>query len=618
MENAPGSDLWHTLIEADNYHALQLLEYLYAGKVDCIYIDPPYNGQQKDWKYNNDYIDPNDEYKHSKWLSMMKKRLKLAKKLLNPKNSVMIITIDEKEYLHLGCLLEEIFPDARMQMITSVISAKGVVRAGQFSRVEEYIYILEYGESALSQSVYNMLDNEIKKESDREIEWLGFRRRAPQAKRESRPNQFYPIFVKNEDGTIYSIGDVVKAGIDRNSVPVPEGCTALWPLSKNGDERLWSLVPEQARINLSKGYLKVNNWNAVRRTGTVYYLASGTIKDIEDNYATVIGRDSDGSIIAKYCAEGTTPPKRVWNMKSHNAETYGTSILSSIIGERFTYPKSIYAVYDVLRFFISQKSNALVVDFFAGSGTTLHAVNLLNAVDGGRRRCIMVTNNEVSAEEADALILQGQQPGDDEWNKLGICRYVTWPRTHCAIKGVDINGQLLAGNYNCELEKYIDVEGEITDLGNGKKFRGKVYRKTKLPVYPELADLKLADGFKTNAAFFKLNFLDKTSVALGRQFKELLSILWMKGGAVGRCPTLENEELPHMLVLPENRMAVLLDEIDYLDFQEQLSQYPEIQTVFIVTDSEAAYREMIRPYRDKDCYQLYRDYLDNFRINTGR
>ena len=92
----------------------------------------------------------------------------------------------------------------------------------------------------------------------------------------------------------------------------------------------------------------------------------------------------------------------------------------------------------------------------------------------------------------------------------------------------------------------------------------------------------------------------------------------MKGGAVGRCPTLENEELPHMLVLPENRMAVLLDEIDYLDFREQLSQYPEIQTVFIVTDSEAAYREMIRPYRDKDCYQLYRDYLDNFRINTGR
>ena len=106
--NASDSDLWHTLIEADNYHALQLLEYLYAGKVDCIYIDPPYNTGAKDWKYNNDYVDGADSYRHSKWLSMMQKRLKLAKKLLNPQDSVLIVTIDEKEYLHLGCLLEEI------------------------------------------------------------------------------------------------------------------------------------------------------------------------------------------------------------------------------------------------------------------------------------------------------------------------------------------------------------------------------------------------------------------------------------------------------------------------------------------------------------------------------
>ena len=92
--NAPDSDLWHTLIEADNYHALQLLEYLYAGKVDCIYIDPPYNTGAKDWKYNNDYVDSNDVYRHSKWLSMMKKRLLLAKRLLNPKDSVVVVTID--------------------------------------------------------------------------------------------------------------------------------------------------------------------------------------------------------------------------------------------------------------------------------------------------------------------------------------------------------------------------------------------------------------------------------------------------------------------------------------------------------------------------------------------
>ena len=138
VQNAPDSDLWHTLIEADNYHALQLLEYLYAEKVDCIYIDPPYNTGAKDWKYNNDYVDSSDAYRHSKWLSMMEKRLKIAKKLLNPNDSVLIVTIDEKEYLHLGCLLEEIFPEARMQMITSRINKKASTRVGQFARCDEY------------------------------------------------------------------------------------------------------------------------------------------------------------------------------------------------------------------------------------------------------------------------------------------------------------------------------------------------------------------------------------------------------------------------------------------------------------------------------------------------
>lgn len=163
VRHAKNDQLWHALIQADNYYALQLLAYLYPASVDCIYIDPPYNFGAKDWKYNNDYVDTSDTYRHSKWLSMMKRRLLLAKRLLNPKDSVLIVTIDEKEYLHLGCLLEELFPEARMQMVTSVISAKGVVRVGQFSRVEEYIFIIELGDSKLVPVEYNMLDSELKK-----------------------------------------------------------------------------------------------------------------------------------------------------------------------------------------------------------------------------------------------------------------------------------------------------------------------------------------------------------------------------------------------------------------------------------------------------------------------
>ena len=577
--NAPDSDLWHTLIEADNYHALQILEYLYAGKVDCIYIDPPYNTGARDWKYNNDYVDSNDQYRHSKWLSFMERRLKLAKHLLNPQDSVLIVTIDEKEYLHLGCLLEEIFPGANMQMITTVISAKGVVRAGQFSRVEEYIYVIGFGVSSVQPGIFNMLENEVKKESDRPIEWLGFRRRAPQAKRNSRPNQFYPVFVSNTDGKIVSIGDVVKHGVDRNTVPVPDGCTALWPLSKDGDERLWSLVPEQARHNLKKGYLRVNNWDKESRTGTVYYLPSGTIDDIESGKAQTVGYNQDGSVNAVYHSEGTTPPKRVWNMKTHNAETYGTNILNAIIGKRFDYPKSLYAVHDVLRFYVGNKPSALIVDFFAGSGTTLHAVNLLNAEDGGHRRCIMVTNNEVSDAEAKALTKQGYKPGDDEWEKLGIARYVTWPRTVCSIEGHDVNGKPLKGKY----------------LGS---------------------DAPMSDGFKVNAAYFKLGFLDRNAVALGRQFKELLPVLWMKAGCVGHCPqTRDDADTPDIMILPQNKMAVLVDEASFALFEEEIQGHPEIETVYIVTDSERGYKDMAHSLDVRNTYQLYRSYLDNFKIN---
>ena len=570
-------------IRDSNYHALQLLEYLYAGKVDCIYIDPPYNTGAKDWKYNNDYVDGNDAYRHSKWLSFMQRRLQLAKKLLNPADSVLIVTIDEKEYLHLGCLLEEMFPEARMQMITTVISAKGVVRTGQLSRVEEYIFILEWGGSCVCSSIYNMLDDEVKKESDRSIEWLGFRRRAPQAKRNSRPNQFYPIYVNNVDGKIASIGDVVQRGIDRNSIFVPDGCTALWPLSKDGDERLWSLVPEQARLNFEKGYLKVNNWNSANKSGTVYYLPSGTIKDIENGKATIVGYNTDGSVEAKYHSEGTTPPKRVWNMKTHNAETYGTNILNAIIGKRFDYPKSLYAVHDVIRFFVANKPNAIIVDFFSGSGTTLHAVNLLNAEDGGHRRCIMVTNNEVSADEAKMLKDKGYQPGDAEWEKLGIAHYVTWPRTVCSIKGQDVNGNPLKGDY----------------LGSEPP-------------------MHMADGFKANAAFFKLGFLDPTAVSLGMRISEMLPTLWLKTGAKGKCPELIGEQVPDMLILPENQFAVLINENTFADFAEKLAEHPEIQTVFLATDYEVNYQSMVKNLNVENAYQLYRDYLDHFRVNRGR
>ena len=171
---------------------------------------------------------------------------------------------------------------------------------------------------------------------------------------------------------------------------------------------------------------------------------------------------------------------------------------------------------------MKNNKTALIVDFFAGSGTTLHAVNLLNAEDDGQRRCIMVTNNEVSEDEAKSLKNKGYNPGDDAWEALGIARYVTWPRTVCSIEGHNINGKPLEGTY-------------IT------------------------TEESMADGFKANAAYFKLGFLDKTSIALGRQLAELLPVLWLKAGAYGVCPRLQDEKLS-MMILPDNRFAILMNE----------------------------------------------------------
>ena len=585
--NAPDSDLWHTLIEADNYHALQLLEYLYAGKVDCIYIDPPYNTGARDWKYNNDYVDSSDTYRHSKWLSMMQKRLKIAKKLLNPKDSVLIVTIDEKEYLHLGCLLEEMFPEANMQMISTVINPKGNRRDNEFSRCEEYLFFVYIGNSAIVSNGSDMLrgdNNGDIEEKDKSVRLRGLLRQASNhGKRIDRPNLFYPLLFEAESGKFIGHGPVLDINEARNSYVPPAGTVAMWPLGSNGEELTWNLQPATLMDKHTQHFLSFGKWDGKKRTG--YYLSESQEDNFKKGMYNVVGQDDDGAYIIelKTSELKDVRPMSVWNKKSHSASEYGTTLLNAIFQDRrFSFPKSLYAVHDTIRFFVANKPNALIVDFFAGSGTTLHAVNLLNAEDGGHRRCILVTNNEVSDAESKELTARGLHPGDEEWEKLGIARYVTWPRTVCSIEGHDINGEPLKGSY----------------LGS---------------------DIPMADGFKANAAYFKLGFLDKNAVALGRQFKEMLPTLWMKAGSYGHCPSIdESEKIPAMLVLPENRFAVLNEENAFPKLEAALSEHPEIETVYIVTDYQAGYSAMAKSLKVRYTYQLYRDYLDNFRINTER
>lgn len=570
---------FHTVLNAENYHALEMLTYTHRHEIDAIYIDPPYNSGAKDWKYNNNYVENDDDYRHSKWLAFMERRLKIARELLNPNDSVLIVTIDEKEYLRLGLLLEQTFPEAQIEMVTSVISAKGVSRFGQFSRVEEFIFSVRLGDQEVNLSETNMLDESRSASSQvgKPVKWLGLRRREPTARRGARPKQFYPVFVSKDAGSIHSVGDEISDEIDRKTVPVPSGTFAVWPLLPNGTEGLWGITPETARSYLKNGYLRSRNYKPEDQYVAVQYLTSGTVTAIENGDIEITGHEKDGSVKAIYKRAKGVIPKRVWNMPSHNAETGGTNLIRGMLpSRRFPFPKSLYAVEDTLRFFVKDKPDAKILDFFAGSGTTAHAVMRLNKQDGGRRQSISVTNNEVSAEEQRKLRKAGLRPGDPEWEALGICDYITKPRVTAAITGRTPEGEPIKGAYR------------FTD------------------------EFPMADGFAENAAFFTLTYETPLSVRHHRVFERIAPMLWLKAGSRGRIIC----DLGTQGWDISEAYAVLEDFDQADEFMVELQQRSDELVVYLITDDDAAFqmacRELAAHHRP---VRLYESYLHNFQLN---
>jgi hypothetical protein len=281
-------------------------------------------------------------------------------------------------------------------MITSVIcpGGKGKKKGTDFTRTHEYIYFLRFGESV----VYP----EVRVEDKIPLPWRGLIRgtlangRGKHGVGACGPNQFYPIYVNNTTQQIVKIGAPIMEGVDRFSVQQIDGCTAVFPVRPDGTEMNWGCVPEEAESKLRNGYLRVSGYHPDKpQQYGIQYLTKGTIKDIEEGKAIVEGRDKDGSVYGYYPEGKPMLPTTVWNIATHNATQHGTEMLKKVFGEqRFDYPKSLYAVKDCLRHVVLGNKNALILDFFAGSGTTLHATMLLNKEDGGNRRCVLVTNNE--------------------------------------------------------------------------------------------------------------------------------------------------------------------------------------------------------------------------------
>lgn len=525
----------HTVINGENYHALQLLAYTHAGKVDVIYIDPPYNTGDKSWKYNNRFVDSNDSYRHSKWLAMMEKRLKLAEKLLKP-DGVLVVAIDENELFHLGVMLEGLFADRETTPVAVVHNPRGI-QGDNFSYTNDYaLFSIPRGAKVLSR--IPRLDGSTQNLRN----WGG------ESERTETGTTFYPVFVR--DGEVVGFGEVLPWGEhpDGTVVERDDGVTEVWPIDDEGVERKWRYSRDSV-----EGIRQFLRYEAHRGPGQRIQM----LKD-SDQYKTV------------------------WVDPKFDANAHGTQLLDAFIPDRFPYPKSLNVMVEVLLAGVRHRPNAVTLDFFAGSGTTLHATAMLNAQDGGNRQCILVTNNDVSDSEQKALNKAGLFVGDAEYEAQGIFESITRPRVEAAITGVRPDGKPVEGSY---LEQYLP-EHDYTD------------------------------GFKENVAFFRMDYLEPDLVELGRQYEAIAPLLWMTAGSVGYWEPWDGEAA--WSAPEDSTYAVLFDESEAAAFGAYVeSRSEEITHAWIVTDSHSAYLDLQEQLPSGiDVGQLYRDYLRNFVVNA--
>ncbi len=449
-----GDRPFHAVINAENYHALETLTYTCAGQVDCIYIDPPFNTGDRSWKYNNDYVDNGDQYRHSKWLSFMEKRLSLAKELLRANDGVLIVAIDEHEVSRLDILLQQMFPSHIHAMVTIVTNPKGTIR-GQFGRVDEHalFVIPDNGQNLIAGKIIDSseledddadddddvgsdgdvtdvvpgdsVEEEDEETSNDDYEFQLFRRRGSASLREDRPNRFYPIYINEDQRTIEAVGDTLPLG-KKPSFRRKNGLRPIWPIDSDGNDRVWRWKAARVQQILEKPDEQGR------------YLTLGRYNPAIDNW----------TINLAVPRKTTVKQKTVWWEKRYDAGTHGTTLLQKFLGRsrQFDYPKSLYLIRDMLDLVVRDRPNALVLDFFAGSGTTTHALALLNK-DGGRRRSILVTNNEVASKLAEQLVEEGRLPGQLEYESRGIFWNVTKPRLDAALTGTRADKSAVPGRY---------------------------------------------------------------------------------------------------------------------------------------------------------------------------
>lgn len=569
-----GDKPFHTVINGENFHVLELLTFTHERSVDAIYIDPPYNSGARDWKYNNDYVDDRDAYRHSKWLAFMERRLTLARRLLK-ETGTLVVTIDEHEVVRLGALLGQVFSGYRSQLVTIVNNPKGVTQEG-FSRVEEYAFFV-FGPAAQLGSVTDDLltHRDIDSSAGGTLarpRWKGLLRSGDASLRMDRKDMFYPIWFDETTSRIHSVGDPLPMG-QEPTFERQNGLTPIWPIRKDLAQGRWGVGAPTLRALVGDGFVSVGRRDSRRNTWGVSYLSRQVREDIVSGLLEVNSYDEvTGVADVVYVDTASRRMRTVWHRSSHDAGAHGTDLLRSLLdtGRSFPFPKALYAVEDALRPLVVDKPKAVVLDFFAGSGTTAHAVMRLNKQDGGQRQCISVTNNEVSAEEQTKLRQQNLRPGDPEWEQWGICDYITKPRIRAALTGLTPEGDPIKGDY-----KFVD-------------------------------EFPMADGFQENAAFFTLSYESPWMVEADKAFAAIAPMLWLRAGAVGK--RIDSIEGGWAVA---DSYGVLKDLDLASDFVDELQRREGIRIAYVVTDDDGRYQQVASEIPGVETVRLYEDYLRN-------
>lgn len=541
-----GDKPFHTVINAENYHALQMLQFTHRESVDVCYIDPPYN-LGGDLTYNDKRVAKDDAFRHSKWLSFMDRRLRLARDLLKPTGAI-IVAIDDTEQAHLRLLMDQIFGE--QNFIANVVWQGGAGRGNDSKYVSVgHDYMVIYARNK------KLLDDADTLWRERKPGYQLAMRKAAEVWEEYAPDAdaATEVFKKWIRGLPR---DVVMPGVSRydhidehGRVYNPDKDLG-WP--GGGGPRYDVLHPKTKKpVNIPSGGWRFSEDRMAEE------IAAGNVAFGKDENKIPRGKlyleDVDTQVVPSVFEQGRTD---------------ASTALKKLLGDRrFDYPKDTRVLARWINLVTQERDDAVVLDFFVGSGSTVQAVMELNAADNGRRQCIAITNNEVEEKQAKKLTKKDLMPGDPEWEQWGIFEYVTKPR--------------------------------IETLVTGKRPDGSEH----------------SDGLDENVEFFELTYQDPNRVARGRAFADVAPLLWLAAGGTG--PRID-EACDNYAAPDGATYAVLFDPAYIRDLVADLDGRDEVETVFIVTDSTAVYQQAVAELPTHvEPVRLYEAYLRNFEINTG-